>query len=197
MPRVIQNMLVSCLSITMLAAMPPETAKMPVTDSYHGVAVPDDYRWLEDWNDPAVKAWSDAQNAHARAVLDRLPNVAAIRARVTEIMSAKAVSYWGLQHRREMLFAILREPPKQQPFLIVFESVDALDKPRVLVDPNEIDSKGTTSIDWFVPSRDGSLVAVSLSRAGTEAGDVHVFETATGRAVHEIIPRVNTGTAGG
>jgi prolyl oligopeptidase len=96
-----------------------------------------------------------------------------------------------------MLFATQREPPRQQPFLIMFPSVDALDKSRVLVDPNEIDSKGTTSIDWFVPSRDGSLVAVSLSRAGTEAGDVHVFETATGRQVHEIIPRVNTGTAGG
>src|SRR5262249_33049893 len=55
----------------------------------------------------------------------------------------------------------------------------------------------TTSIDWYVPAPDGQLVAVSLSHAGTEAGDVHLFETATGKKVHEVIPRVNTGTAGG
>lgn len=197
MPRTIEYLLFSILSVILVAAMPPETPKMPVSDSYHGVVVQDDYRWLEDWNDAAVKKWSDAQNGHAREFLDRLPNVAAIRARVTEIMSAKTVSYSGLEFRQGMLFAIKREPPKQQPFLIVFPSVDALDKSRVLVDPNEIDSKGTTSIDWFVPSRDGKLVAVSLSQAGTEAGDVHVFETATGNPAHEVIPRVNTGTAGG
>jgi prolyl oligopeptidase len=197
MTCVIPRIVFSCLSIILIAAAPPETPKIPVTDDYHGVSVEDDYRWLEDWNDPAVKKWSEAQNEFARAFLDRLPHVAAIRERVTEIMSAKTVSYSGLQYRQGMLFAILREPPRQQPFLIVFPSVDALDNSRILVDPNEIDAKGTTSIDWFVPSHDGSLVAVSLSHAGTEAGDVHVFETATGRQVHEIIPRVNTGTAGG
>ena len=197
MQHLVLNLFCSYLSISLIAAMPPETRKIPVADSYHGVTVVDDYRWLEDWNDPQVKKWSDAQNDHARAFLDRLPNVAAIRTRVTEIMSAKTVGYSGVEYRKGMLFAIKREPPKQQPFLIVFSSVDALDKSRVLVDPNVIDSKGTTSIDWFVPSRDGRVVAVSLSHAGTEAGDVHVFETATGREVHEVIPRVNTGTAGG
>src|SRR4029079_19214422 len=95
------------------------------------------------------------------------------------------------------VFAIKREPPKQQPFLVVFASLDALADARVLVDPNEIDRAGKTSIDWFVPSPDGKLVAVSLSHAGTESGDVHVFETATGKEVHEVIPRVNSGTAGG
>lgn len=197
MPHVAFRISFSCLSIILVAAMPPETRKMPVADTHHGVTIADDYRWLEDWNDPQVKKWSDSQNEHARAFLDRLPHVAAIRARVTEIMSARTVSYSGLEYRQGMLFAIQREPPRQQPFLIVFSFVDSLENARVLVDPNAIDSKGTTSIDWYVPSRDGRLVAVSLSVAGTEAGDVHIFETATGRKVHEVVPRVNTGTAGG
>lgn len=37
------------------------------TDVYHGVAVTDPFRWLEDWDDPQVKTWSAAQNEHARA----------------------------------------------------------------------------------------------------------------------------------
>ncbi len=197
MIRLVQASVLCALILDTASAMPPETPKRPVTDVHHGVSVEDDYRWLEDWNAVEVKTWSDAQNAHARAVLDRLPHVAAIRARVTQIMSAKTIAYSGLEYRKGTLFAIKREPPRQQPFLIVFPSVDALGVSRVLVDPNEIDKAGTTTIDWFVPSPDGRFVAVSLSNAGTEAGDVHVFDTATSQEVREVIPRVNTGTAGG
>src|SRR5262245_64443834 len=104
------------------AAMPPESPKKPVTDVYHGSRVVDDYRWLEDWNDPAVQKWSDAQNAHARSFLDRLPHVAEIRAGVTQIMSAKTISYSELEFRKGTYFAVKREPPRQQPFLIAFTS---------------------------------------------------------------------------
>ena len=45
---------------------PPDTPKHPVTDQYQGVKVTDDYRWLENWDDPAVKQWSAAENARTR-----------------------------------------------------------------------------------------------------------------------------------
>ena len=47
------------LLATAALAEPPATKKEPVKDTYHGVTVTDDYRWLEDWNNPQVKAWSD------------------------------------------------------------------------------------------------------------------------------------------
>jgi prolyl oligopeptidase len=53
------------------------------------------------------------------------------------------------------------------------------------------------TIDFFVPSLDGSKVAVSLSKGGTESGDVHLYDVATGREFHDVLPRVNGGTAGG
>src|SRR5262249_28565501 len=181
------------------AAVPmlPEAPKHPVSDTYHGVTVTDDYRWLEDWNDPKVKKWSEAENALARSVLDKLPHVAQIRDRVEEIMSARTVAFSVPEYRKGTLFVIKREPPKQQPFLIVCPDLDRLGESRVLVDPNPIDKTGATSIDWYVPSWDGKLVAVSLSHAGTEAGDVHFYDVASGREVHETLTRVNTGTAGG
>ncbi len=178
-------------------AGPPETAKRPVTDTYHGVAVIDDYRWLENWDDPAVKAWSEAQNVHTRSVLDALPNIEAIRARVTQILSAPVVRYGGLHWEGGRLFAIKNEPPKQQPFLVVMESADKPQTERVIVDPNTIDAAGTTSMDWYFPSPDGKRVAVSLSQGGSEAGDVHLFDVATAKDTGEVVPRVNGGTAGG
>lgn len=185
------------LQATSVVAMPPVTPKKTVADTYHGTRVTDDYRWLEDWKDPEVQRWSEAQNAHARAFLDGLPSVAAIRRQVTQIMMAENVSYSAIAYRPGMLFAMKRQPPKQQPLLVVMPSADAPDEARILVDPNALDQAGTTSIDWHEPSPDGKLIAVSLSHGGSEAGDVHVFETATGRELYEVVPRVNTGTAGG
>jgi prolyl oligopeptidase len=188
---------VGLLALNAIAGEPPQTPKQPVTDVYHNVTVSDPYRWLEDWNDPKVKDWSQAQNAYARSILDGLPNVEAIRKRVTEVMSAQSVSYGSLDSEGDKLFALKRQPPKQQPFIVVMDSPDHPDKARTIVDPNTINPKGTTAIDWFVPSPDAKLVAVSMSEGGSEAGDVHVFEVATGKQVFEVIPHCQNGTAGG
>ncbi len=178
-------------------AAPPRAARKPVSDTYFGEAVQDDYRWLEDWNDPDTRAWSEAQNAFTRSVLDRLPAVEAIRERVRQIATFPSPSYGSLVRRGETLFAIKNEPPKQQPFLVVVKSPDEPGSERILVDPNLLDPKGGTAIDFFVPSLDGRRVAVSLSRGGSEAGDIHVYEAASGRKLSDVVPRVNGGTAGG
>src|SRR3954447_20260590 len=96
---------------------PPVTRKEPATDRYHGVEIVDEYRWLETWDDPAVKAWSDAQNAYARSVLDRLPGVDAIRKQVAAIRKIEIPRYGSLTSVGGRLFALKTEPPKQQPFL--------------------------------------------------------------------------------
>lgn len=179
------------------AAAPPVTEKIPVTDVYHGVQVVDPYRWLEDWDDAKVKTWSDAQNKYARSILGKLPNVDAIRRRVTEIMSAESVSYSSVAHRNGSFFVVKTQPPKQQPFLVVMPSPQRPDEARVLFDPNAVDAQGTTVMDWYEPSPDGKLVALSLSKGGSEVGDVHLIETATGKLTGEVVPRVNSGTAGG
>src|SRR5262245_9711874 len=185
------------LAATIAVAGPPATPKKPVTDTYHGVAVTDEYRWLEDWNDQDVQKWSDAQNAHARSVLDKLPGVETLREKLTKILAAKTTSHVALAVRGGNVFALRRQPPKQQPFLVVLPAADKPGYARVLCDPGDLDKKGTTAIDWFVPSWDGKLVAVSLSKAGSELGDVHVFDVESGKETEVVIPRVNGGTAGG
>lgn len=175
----------------------PPTDTAPVKDTYHGVEVADPYRWLEDGSDPRVQQWAREQTTFARQFLDGRPGVEALRQRVTAILSADTSSYDAVAWRQGVFFAIKHQPPKQQAFLVRLNSPWHPEAEQILVDPNLLDPSGSTTIDWYVPSFDGQLVAVSLSRAGTEAGDVHLFDTATGRQVQEVIPRVNTGTAGG
>ncbi|MBI5837550.1 MAG: S9 family peptidase [Candidatus Eisenbacteria bacterium] len=175
----------------------PRAEKRPVTDVFHGAGVTEDYRWLEDIASPEVRTWSDGQNRHARSVLDRLPSVRAIRKRITELDRASSPDHYELSQRGGRLFAIKSEPPLQQPFLVTLGSVDDARSTRTVVDPNLLDPKGGTSIDWYVPSRDGRLVAVSLSEGGSESGTVHLYDVESGKALEDVIPRVNGGTAGG
>src|SRR6266498_3867474 len=179
------------------APRPPAAPARPANDVYHGIPVRDDYRWLENWSDPQVQKWSEAQNAYARFLLDGLPGREAIARRVRDLEASPSPEYFGLVQRGGVLFALKNEPPKQHPFLVTLESAASPQSERVLVDPNAIDPKGSTAIDWFVPSLDGKLIAVSLSEGGSESGTVRVFEVATGKPLPDVLPRVNGGTAGG
>ncbi len=175
---------------------PPATAKRPVVTEYQGVKVSDDYAWLENSQDPEVKAWSDAQNAFTRKYIDGLEARPAIKQRIGQLLAASP-SYFDLKWRAGVYFVMEELPPKQQPFLMALKSPDDLASARVLVDPNVIDPTGKTTIDMYVPSRDGKLVAVSLSKGGTEAGDFHVYEVATGKELPDVISHAYGGTASG
>jgi prolyl oligopeptidase len=89
------------------------------------------------------------------------------------------------------------QPPKQQPLLVTLTSAEDLKSEKVVLDPNVLDAKGTTAIDWFVPSLDGKFVAVSLSKGGSEDGTLQFYETATGKALQDTIAHVQYPTAGG
>jgi prolyl oligopeptidase len=176
---------------------PPQTPKKPLTDEYHGVTVQDPYQWLENDDDPDVKAWSDAQSQRTRAYLDKLPGRAAIEKQLTAWYAKTSPSYFSLVSRPGILSAIKFQPPKQQPLLVTLVSANDLKSEKIVLDPNVLDAKGTTAIDWFVPSLDGKHVAVSLSKGGSEDGTLHFYEATTGKALPDTIARVQYPTAGG
>jgi len=189
------------LPVTALAwqtAVPPlpATPKHPVVDEYHGVKVTDDYRWLEDGKSPEVMAWMEAENAHARAMLDALPIHGEIQQFLKALENASSPAFYDLDNRGGVLFAMNAQPHQQQSILVTLRSPDDLASKHVVLDPAQIDPSNSTAIQFYVPSQDGSKVAVSLARGGTEKGTVHVYEVATGKALPDIVPNV-TAIGGG
>jgi prolyl oligopeptidase len=175
----------------------PDAPKRPVTDDYQGIKVTDDYRWLEDWDDPAVRKWSAAENTRTREYLDHLPARAALKQHLRELVAASSASYHDLQFRGGILFAMKFQPPQQQPTLVAMHSADDPDSAKVIFDPNAAGSKGSLSVEFYTPSLDGKYVAVALSDAGSEDCSAHIFEVATGKELSDVVPRVNFATAGG
>ena len=172
----------------------PPSPEKPTLDEYHGIKVIDNYRWLEDASDPAVRQWIDAQNQFSRSLLESFPWRTAIADRLKNLYQSRPAIYYNF-YQRGMFFAMKLQPQKNQPLLVMLKAPDDLASEQVVLDPNALNPKGTTAIDFYVPSLDGRFVAVSLSENGSEDGSAHIYETATGRKLPDVIQRVNYPTA--
>ncbi len=175
----------------------PATTKRPVSTTYHGVTVVDDFQWLEDDASPEVKAWVGEQNAATRRYLDGIAQRPAIAARVAALLRSAPVRHFDFVYRKH-LFAMKAQPPKNQPMLVMLAPSGDPATEKVILDPNPMGAgKGGTTIDFYKPSHDGRYVAVSLSENGSENGTAYIYDTQTGKRLPDITPGVNFPTAGG
>ena len=188
------NSTIECMPITDLHSA---SRYIPASDEYHGVVVMDEHRWLETGDDPAVIAWTNAQNSRTRQHLDAITDRNGILAQLSALFSQATPSYSGLVSRPGGLFAYKFHPPKQQHLLVILASANNLASERVVLDPNELEPKGHVTIDWFAPSPDGKLVAVCLSEHGSEEGTLYFYHTDAGLALPDRIPWVQRPAGGG
>jgi prolyl oligopeptidase len=178
-----------------LAIIP--TRQHPVTNVYHGVTVVDNYQWLEDASAPEVRDWMHQQNDRTRAYFSNLPYREGIAQQLLQLRSEESARFFGLDERKGKIFALRFKPPAQQPVLVRLSSLNAPALWRTVLDPNAYNTNGSIAIDWYVPSPDGRLVAISLSEGGSEQGTLHFFEVDTGKELEDKISRVQYPTGGG
>jgi prolyl oligopeptidase len=175
------------------SASPPSTRSEPVTEVIHGVEITDPYRWLEGDNsnpDQAgqmtaeVAAWTDAQNAYTRQVLDGWPGRSAVEARLAPLMEIGVVTAPGM--RADRYFYTKREGKQNQP--VVYWREGHAGEDRVLIDPAVMDPSGLTTVEWFSPSSDGRLLAFGTYRAGDENTTLRLLDVDTGERLPLEIP---------
>ena len=175
----------------------PRTSKQPVTDTYYGVSVRDNYRWLEQLDGSNVKSWAEAQNQRTQKFLNAFPDRIELAAQIKKLISTLPPSLSGIKISADKIFALKFDPAKQQEFVVVLDGPDNPGGGKPVCDPNVIDPSGATAIDWFVPSPDGKVVALSLSKNGTEDGSLYFFDVETGKPLPDLIKRVQFPTGGG
>ncbi len=184
----------SAVSQTPTISAPPAAPKHPVTDEYHGIKVTDDYRWLENWDDPEVKQWTAVQDARTRAYFNQLRDYNAIHDRIAQLLGTPSIRYDTLQFTAGTLFALQYVPQQQQPLLVALRSPDDTSSARVIFDPNRLSDRGSIAINFYNPSANGKYVVVVLSKDESEEGDAHVLDTGTGEEIGEVVPRVYCAT---
>ena len=165
----------------------PPAPRQDIVEEIHGHAVADPYRWLEDADDPATRAWSKAQDELVRPFLDRQPDRDAIAVRLREL-SVGLVTPPTLRGARA--FLLRRHPEQEHAVLVVLEpGDDPLGGGRVLIDPSALSDDDTITLDGWLPSNDGTLLAFLLSDAGTEESTLRVMSVDSGETIDGPIDR--------
>ncbi len=170
----------------------PKTPVREVTEDYFGTKVTDPYRWLENTSQAEVVSWMKAQDDYTREALSKIPGRQQLLDRVKSLDNAGSVvsslQVWGGHY-----VYLKTEPGSDNRKLYVRDTVSAPE--RLLVDPEKLTTADGKhfSIDYFQPSLDGRYVAYGLSPGGSEDSVLHVLETATGKALSDVIDRAQFG----
>ena len=182
-------------NVALAADTPPVAPLRPVTDTYFGTAVVDNYRYFENLKDPEVQTWMRAQADYTRAQLEKLPGRNGLFERVHALNNADTHRS-GFIRRGERYFYEMIEPGAQQPRLYFRDGLHGAE--RLLIDPATLAIGSTThyALDYYVPSWDGRYVAYGISAGGSEASTLHLMEVASGKVLAEAISRADNNVIG-
>jgi prolyl oligopeptidase len=161
----------------------PATAQVEQVDDYHGVAVADPYRWLEEIESPATRAWIAAQNRHTAGYLGRIAARPRLRQRLAELWSHERLSPPLVRGGR--YFFTRHDGVQNQAVVYVLERLDG--EPRPLIDPNPLAADSTVALADFEPSPDGRRVAYALATAGSDWLEWRVRDVESGEDLPDLL----------
>ena len=153
----------------------PETRKTDTVDVYHGVKVPDPYRWLEDDRSEETKQWVTAQNKVTFDYLDKIPYRKEWLKRMEEINNYPK---YGSPFKKKEYFYYYRNDGLQNQS-VLYRQKGLQGKPELVIDPNNFSETGTTSMAVFSLSHDGRYAVVGKSSGGSDWRNYFVMDMKT------------------
>ncbi len=187
-------------------ALPPVAAKIPHTRSFHGREFHDDYEWLREKDNPAVREYLEAENAytdsrtsHLKPLEDAIFGEVKERIRETDMsLPVRAGRYWyfsrteegksyGISSRVPVDDAAPWTPPEIVPGEPAPGEEVILDS-NELAEGHEFFSLGAASV-----TLDGRYLAYSVDLAGDERFDLRIRDLTTGELLADEITGIAYG----
>jgi prolyl oligopeptidase len=160
----------------------PETKKIDHTDTYFGEKINDPYRWLEDDRSAETEAWVKAQNVVTYDYLEQIPYRNQLKTRMEQLWNYEKIS----APFKEGDFTYYFKNNGLQNQSVLYRK-DKSGKEEVFLDPNTFSKDGTTSLGGINFSKDGSLVAYSISEGGSDWRKVIVLEAKSKKIIGDTL----------
>ncbi|HEY70654.1 MAG TPA: S9 family peptidase [Anaerolineae bacterium] len=161
----------------------PHTPTVDQVDDYHGTAVRDPFRWLEDTTSDETKAWIEAQNELSVGFLEAVPSRERIQQRLTELWDFP--KQWAPARMGGRYFQLRNTGLQNQDVLFVMDSLG--EDARVLLDPNALSEDGTVAMSVWSVSPDGQWLAYATSASGSDWMTWHVRDVNTGKDLPDLV----------
>jgi len=155
----------------------PETKRIDHVDEYHGMEVPDPYRWLEDdvRESDEVRDWVERQNEVTFGYLESIPERQAIRKRVEAVWNYEKVNSYFKAGGRYYFFK--NDGLQNQDVLYATDQVGG--EGEVLLDPNTWSEDGTIALGAISFSDGGRYLAYAVNEAGSDWQSWRVMDLRT------------------
>jgi len=181
-------LLLACVALCLLAASAtklnyPVAPKGDQVDDYHGVKIADPYRGLENADAPSTEKWVEQENALTFGYLAKLPGRETIKKQLTELWNYE--KFGVFQKAGNHYFYFHNSGLQNQSVIYVMDSLAGT--PRELLDPNTYRKDGTAALQQTSVSWNGKLFAYAVAQAGSDWGEWHVRDEATGKDSSDLI----------
>jgi len=161
----------------------PETRRdAKIYSEYFGVRVEDPYRWLENDLSKETEAWVDNQNALTFGYLSKIPFRNKFKERLEKIWNYEKI---GSPFKKGDYTYFYKNDGLQNQFVLYRKNEQGTAE--VFLDPNTFSADGTTSLDAVSFTKDGSLVAYSISEGGSDWRKVIVMETSSMKMIGDTL----------
>lgn len=160
----------------------PETKKDDVKDTYFGTEVNDPYRWLEDDRSKETEDWVKTQNEVTFKFLNTIPYRNQIKERLAKLWNYERIS----APFKEGNYTYFYKNNGLQNQSVLYRK-DKSGKEEIFLDPNTFASDGTTSLANLEFSKDGSLVAYSISEGGSDWNKIIIMDAVSKKVLEQPI----------
>lgn len=171
--------------------VPPIAARRPTEATRHGERLEDPYAWLREREDPAVRAYLEAENTYADAVL--APTKPLQETLYQEMLGRIKQTDLTVPYRdRGFLYYTRTEEGKQYP-IHCRRQADPEGPEQVLLDINAMaEGKSFMAVGAFAVSDDGHLLAYSTDETGYRDYRLQVKDLRTGADLGLMVEHANT-----
>ena len=161
----------------------PSTVKGAAKDTYFGTTIADPYRWLEDDNSEATKAWVNAQNAVTTTYLSTIPFRDKVKQRLSVLWNYP--KYGSPRQEGEYYYFSKNDGLQNQS--VLYRQKGLQGTPAVFLDPNRFSADGTVALAGLSFSKNARYVAYQISSSGSDWQEALIMDLNTGTLIDDTI----------
>ena len=158
------------------------TKKIPVVDTYFETEIIDNYRWLEDDMSSETEDWVSKQNELTYDYLNKIPFRDELKTRLSDLWNYEKIS----APFKEGEYTYFYKNSGLQNQMVLYRQLGD-NNPEVFLDPNTFSIDGTTSLAGTSFSKDGSLLAYSISEGGSDWRKIIVMNVESNQIIEDTL----------
>ncbi|WP_339623734.1 prolyl oligopeptidase family serine peptidase [uncultured Winogradskyella sp.] len=163
----------------------PETKTVDTTNVFFGETVADPFRWLENDKSEETKAWVKAQNKTTFAYLDHIPYRNELKERLTKLWNYEKIS----APYKEGNYTYFSKNDGLQNQSVIYRHKTGTDAKtaEVFLNPNTFSEDGTVSLGGMSFSKNGKILAYSISEGGSDWRKILIMNTETNEIIEDTL----------